>query len=133
MKTLYILRGLPGSGKSTLAERLKVGQEWVYHFEADMWFYDKDGKYNFDATKLREAHLWCQTGVDDKMSSGYDVIVSNTFTTEKELQPYYDAAKNHNYKVVSLVVENRHNGKSIHDVPEETLDKMEKRFTLKLK
>jgi hypothetical protein len=132
MKTLYILRGLPGSGKSTLAKTL-VGKDGC-HFEADMYFYDDDGNYNFDASKLKDAHEWCQDSVFNVLGDRkVDVVVSNTFTTEKELLPYIAPASLFGYKVVSLVVENRHNGKSIHNVPDETLDKMEKRFTLKLK
>ena len=46
-KELYILRGLPGSGKSTLAESLGG-----YHIEADMYFTNDDGEYNFDPSSL---------------------------------------------------------------------------------
>ena len=132
MKTLYLLRGLPGSGKSTLAKTL-VGKKG-YHFEADMYFYDKEGNYNFDPSLLYSAHRWCYINTYHIMSfQKSDVVVSNTFTTEKELEQYLELAETWSYKVVSLVVENRHGNKSIHDVPDETLDKMEKRFSLKLK
>ena len=132
MKTLYLIRGLPGAGKSTLAKTL-VGNEG-FHFEADMYFYDKEGNYNFDVTKLHEAHQRCENNVNQIMNYGKStIVVSNTFTTEKEMKPYMFLAEHYNYKIVSLVVENRHGNKSIHDVPDETLDKMEKRFSLKLK
>jgi hypothetical protein len=36
------------------------------------------------------------------------------------------------YRVFSIVVENRHGGKDIHNVPQDALDAMEKRFQLKL-
>ena len=32
----------------------------------------------------------------------------------------------------SLIVENRHGGKNVHGVPDETLEKMEQRFSIKL-
>jgi predicted kinase len=132
MKTLYLLRGLPGSGKSTLARSLPGDSP--YYFEADMYFYNREGEYNFDPKQLGEAHKWCENNVDHAMSFGkHDVIVSNTLTTAMELKPYLKMAETHGYRVVSLVVENRHGNKSIHDVPDETLDKMEKRFSLKLK
>ena len=50
-KMLYIVRGLPGSGKSTLANALSL--EGLYpHFENDMFWYDDDGNYNWDASKV---------------------------------------------------------------------------------
>lgn len=130
MSTLYILRGLPGAGKSTLAKKI-VNPGMI--FEADMYFIEDDGSYNFDASKLGRAHEWCQGCVNYSMSKGYgDIVVSNTTTTEKEIQPYLDMAAEHNYQVVSLVVENRHGGKSVHDVPEQSLEKMRNRFSVKL-
>lgn len=99
-----------------------------------MYFYDDNGNYNFDADKLYDAHRWCYTNTNHVMSlQKSDVIVSNTFTTEKELKQYLELAETWNYKVVSLVVENRHGGKSIHNVPDKTLEKMEKRFSVKLR
>jgi predicted kinase len=128
MKELFLLRGLPGSGKSTLAKSL--GGE---HFEADMYFV-RDGEYKFDANKLSNAHKWCKVSVEECMNLGYNrVIVSNTFTQEWEMKPYYELAEKYGYKVFSLVVENRHGGINEHNVPEETLSKMENRFQLKLK
>jgi len=60
------------------------------------------------------------------------IVVANTTTTERELQPYMDLARRFNYKVFSVVVENRHGGVNIHNVPEETLVKMKNRFNIKL-
>ena len=60
--TLYIVRGIPGSGKSTLAKTL--GGK---HYEADMFFIDGEGHYNFDFTKIKDAHQWCQGMVKSDM------------------------------------------------------------------
>jgi hypothetical protein len=57
-----------------------------------------------------------------------NVVVSNTLTSESELTPYIELAETYGYMIVSVVVENRHGNKSIHDVPTETLDKMEHRL-----
>ena len=127
MKELYLLRGLPGSGKSTLAKSL--GGK---HFEADMYFV-RDGEYQFDVTKLREAHEWCRSSVGGLMiNEEPKLVVSNTFTQEWEIQPYFDLARTYGYRVYSLIVENRHGGTNEHGVPEDKLEQMKNRFEVKL-
>jgi predicted kinase len=136
MKTLILLRGLPGSGKSTFANYMFSNNI----FEADQYFYDEEGNYNFDASKLHDAHKSCQSRVEQAMGENIlsngkwysEIVLSNTSTTEKELEPYLELAKKYDYQVVSLIVENRHGNKSIHNVPEETLLRMKNRFSIKL-
>jgi hypothetical protein len=60
------------------------------------------------------------------------VTVSNTFTQEWEMLPYFDLAEKHGYRVYSLIVENRHGGVNEHGVPEDKLKLMKKRFEMKL-
>jgi predicted kinase len=134
MKNLYLLRGLPGSGKSTLAEQLGGS-----HFETDKYFIDKDGNYNFDGSKLKEAHKWCQDSVATAMVLNHTIgdnetiVVSNTFTQEWEMKPYMDVAKDWGYRVFTIIVENRHGGVNQHGVPDEKLQQMNDRFEIKLK
>ena len=128
MKTLYIVRGLPGSGKSTFAQSLDCPV-----FEADMFFVNSQGVYNFDFTKIKDAHSWCQEMVEDHMfNQDEKIAVSNTFTQEWEMKPYYDMAKTYGYKVFSVVVENRHGGENVHGVPADKLEVMKNRFEIKL-
>jgi predicted kinase len=127
MKELFLLRGLPGSGKSTLAESLGGS-----HMEADKYF-TYEGKYEFDVTKLKDAHDWCQNAVRVFMENkNKRVVVSNTFTQEWEMQPYFDLAEKHGYRVYSLIVENRHGGVNEHGVPEDKLEIMRARFEISL-
>lgn len=127
MKELFLLRGLPGSGKSTLAESLGGS-----HMEADKYF-TYDGKYEFDVTKLKDAHDWCQNAVRVFMENkSKRVVVSNTFTQEWEMKPYFELAEKHGYKVYSLICENRHGGINEHGVPEDKLKLMKNRFEVKL-
>ena len=127
-KVLYIVRGIPGSGKSTFAKTLG-GQ----HYEADMFFIDEDGNYKFDGTKIKDAHKWCQSFVETDMMLEYPkIVVSNTFTQEWEMKPYMDLAKEHGYKVFTIVVENRHGGNNVHNVPEDKIEQMANRFEIKL-
>lgn len=130
MKTLYLIRGLPGSGKSTFATELAAGLG-CWRFEADM-YHMVDGVYRWKPEKVHASHQWCQQMTQAEMVTGRDVVVSNTFTTEKEMKPYLQLASMLGYRVVSLVVENRHGNTSVHDVPAETIDKMRGRFSVKL-
>jgi predicted kinase len=134
MKSLYLMRGISGSGKSTLAKSLSNPN--TGHIEADMYFVDNEtGEYRFDPTKLKNAHNWCQDVVENWMGEfGYDsIIVSNTFTQEWEMKPYYELAEQYGYTVFSLIVENRHGGVNEHGVPEEKLEQMEIRLRNNIK
>jgi predicted kinase len=127
-KILYIVRGIPGSGKSTFAKTLTEN-----HVEADMYFLDDRSVYVFDATKLKDAHKWCQTIVEEWMESEQEKIaVSNTFTQEWEMETYFEMAKKYDYIVFTIVVENRHNGLNQHSVPEDKIQIMKDRFDIKL-
>jgi predicted kinase len=127
-KRLILVRGISGSGKSTFCMSVWHSETSAW-FEADHYFYNEDGEYNFDASKLNEAHTACQDGVRKAMTQEQEIIyVSNTFTTEEELEPYFEMAKEYDYNVTSLIIENRNNTKSVHDVPEATLQKQEQRL-----
>lgn len=136
MKNLYIIRGLPGSGKSTIAKSL--GKPWQI-FEADQFFM-KNGKYEFDGSKLKDAHNWCKRKVQYWMHPSLvgslffrNIVISNTFTQEWEMRFYQIIAKKYGYKVHTIIVENRHGGVNTHGVPEEKLEQMKERFQIKLK
>ena len=145
MKRLIILRGVSGAGKSTYAKHLVEIYEQAFsaskgyggrvkHVEADQFFYDDLGNYNFDANKLQHAHGWCKSTVQAVMSVGLEVIiVSNTSTTEKELEPYIELAEIFDYEITSLVIENRHGNKDVHAVPENVKQKQAMRLKNNLK
>lgn len=126
MTTLTIVRGLPGSGKSTYAKQLLELDPRSRHLEADMYFIDRYGNYVFNPSHLREAHVWCLDSTASYLISGCSVIVSNTFTTMKEMQPYLDVARRHS--VTLEVIEMRTQYGSIHGVPEATMEKMRNRW-----
>lgn len=123
MNTLLLIRGLPGSGKSTLAkEYVAIGWE---HYEADMYFM-QNGTYNFDASKLHQAHKWCQRKTREALELGKNVVVSNTFTTHKEMKEYKDLAGELGVKLEVLTATGNYN--NVHNVPQDKLDQMKARW-----
>ena len=126
---MFIVRGIPGSGKSTFAEQLAPTAQIC---TADD-FHMKDGKYNWKPENVGKAHAWCQSKAENLMADNVTpVVIANTSTTVKEMQPYYDFAEKYGYQVFSIIVENRHGGMNVHEVPEETLEKMKNRFEIQL-
>lgn len=130
MKNLFLLRGLPGAGKSTLANQLSED-----HFEADMYFTNESGQYLYNPNYIKQAHQWCQNQVlecmeSHKNKSSHSICVSNTFTQEWEMEHYFELAKTYGYRVFTLIVESRHQSGNIHNVPDEIIEKMKKRFSI---
>lgn len=132
MRTMYLLRGVSGSGKSTLAKQLAQLTNGV-SFENDT-FHTQDGVYKYDIARQQAAQDWCYSCVAAHMADGNrDVVVANTNTKEEAFEKYVDLAKRLGYRVVSLVVENRHGNNSIHDVPESIRETQEKDIIASLK
>lgn len=137
-KHLILLRGVPGCGKSTVAEYLAPMGDLDKFLMAPICCADDyfmvDGEYKWSPTKLGWAHAQCQGKCEQAMIDDETrIIVSNTNTTEKEMKAYYEMAEKYGYMVFSLVVENRHGGTDVHNVPDASKDAMVKRFSIKLK
>ena len=116
---LILIRGLPGSGKTTMAKVLAlVGFE---HFEADM-FFKQDGHYRYDASRIRDAHSWCQLMTRQALIKGDKVVVSNTFTQLREMEPYHLMTGN------VRVIEARGTWENQHGVPIEMMERMATRW-----
>lgn len=128
MQSLILVRGLPGSGKSMLADKL-VPTMAQRHYEADQYFM-VDGVYRFDITKIGKAHEWCQNKTKRSLCEGFSVVVSNTFTTARELQPYFDIAKS--MGGVPQVILCQGQWGNTHNVPQDTLERMKARFEFQI-
>ncbi len=86
----------------------------------------RNGEYVFDIETHKRNHASCITLANMAMSRGCDVVVSNTFTTIKEMQPYLDAAKLWGHKV--MVVKMLNDFGSKHNVPGDVIDAMADRW-----
>jgi predicted KAP-like P-loop ATPase len=94
---------------------------------------DENGVYNYDSSKIKQAHFDCQNKCAVKMRNNVSrIVVANTFTEEWEMEPYYEIAKMYNYRVHTVIVENRHGNENIHNVPLDNLNEMKSRFKIKL-
>lgn len=125
MAKLTLIRGLPGSGKSTRAD-LEAGLTGAIHLEADMYYVGVDGVYRFDPNQIHVAHKHCRDACRSLIALGYSVVVSNTFTRINEIQPYKDIA--HGFGADFEVIECTGSYGNIHNVPEETLERMRNRW-----
>ena len=125
--TLYAIRGLPGSGKTSFAKSLNIS-----FYEADQYF-EKFNNNKFDPKLLKKAHQYCYESVKQELERGKSSIVSNTMTTSDEVVEYQNLGKELGVKFVSVIIENRHNGKTIHNVPNSSIENMNKKFDVKLR
>jgi len=118
---LLLIRGLPGSGKTTAALALLHCGQYDMHLEADM-YHMKLGEYVYDTAKASAAHRWCLETTRVMLHIGKRVVVSNTFVTLEDMQPYRDLG------FVTAFHEAKGAWPSTHNVPEVIMDHMRKRW-----
>jgi predicted kinase len=137
MKRMFLVRGVQGSGKSTFARMIASkfgkrlgnvpdGEERCMIVEADEYFINPDGEYEFNANELPDAHRWCQLRAKEGMLKSIIVIVANTFSRNWEMDPYKKMASEYGYDV--NVIECQNNFGSTHNVPEEIVQRTRDRW-----
>jgi uridine kinase len=141
-KVVIITRAVSGSGKSTFANYISsllersvsCGAAENYEICCTDDYFSKSGEYKFDATKLGAAHSYCKSKFEEALKKEIGlVIVANTNTKESDFNFYLEKAKQYKYTIFSLVIENRHGGNNIHNVPLATIAKQEENIKNSLK
>ena len=122
---LILVRGVSGSGKSTY---VKKNFPTYKHFEADMYHYDKNGVYVWKPENLAIAHKWCQDQVRQALTDGYNVVVSNTSTTRKEVQTYVDIVNDLGLVIDCRVIRMTTRFQNVHNVPDEKVAQMQQKL-----
>ena len=131
-KSLLLLRGLPGSGKSTLAEVLSENGKYPV-LAIDQYFTDADGLYVFNHLENHLAYEACEKKTLSAMKKAIEkIILDNTFTLDWEMEPYFKMAKENDYRVFVVTVENYHGSKNIHGISEEQMRKMGEKYRVRL-
>lgn len=123
---LLIVRGLSGSGKSTFANGMIERDAYDVMFEADDFFTDASGNYQYDASKIKDAHKQCFANVEKALKEGKRVIVSNTFTRLWEMEPYVNLAKQIDVPVSITTCTS--NFRNVHNVSDDKIQRMKDQF-----
>ena len=91
------------------------------HFEADM-FFTVDGTYASNPSRIQDPHTWCQRMARQALKEGRRVVVSNTFTRLREMEPYQCMVDRVH------VLEACGRWQNTHGVPAEMVDRMAQRW-----
>lgn len=124
---LYVTDDFIVTHNTTFARTLCDSIPNTCMFAADDYF-EKDGTYRFDPSKLGVAHAECLSNTEQALRAGRSVIVHNTFSSTRELRPYLTLAESLGVRATVLVVENHHGNKDVHSVPQDVRENVAKRL-----
>ena len=137
IKTCVIIRGLSGSGKSTLARNLTSFHKNVSTaiHETDTYFYDSEGNYNIDFSKMGEYHQANFEAFCQSIRDGIHLVIqSNTNTQLWEFNHYVEFATQNGYAISIIDLydggldNNQLHARQVHDFPIEKYDVVRKHY-----
>jgi NEDD4-binding protein 2 len=141
MKKLYIMIGVSGSGKSTKSRELARYHldkgENVYILSADdYWLMLGRGYYNYQASRIGEAHLWNLRRFENAIRDNSDkvIIIDNTNLERRSMKNYAIPAYENGYEVEALAINPLDNHimweRNSHGVAYETICRMRHKYDL---
>jgi predicted kinase len=89
-------------------------------------FFEFEGSYQFNASKLGEAHAWCLKKTKEALDSGQSVVVSNTFSRRWEMAAYIKLAEQLHLPIRTIEMQGK--WPNVHGVPEEAIARMAARW-----
>ncbi len=116
MKILYVVRGPFGTGKTEFARTIteNVVSSWDYYMQYG------ENKWNSKLKPYADKH--CVNQTEMLMDKGVETIaVTSSFSTNCDIDIYYDLAEKFGYKVFCLVMDNRNIEEYKKDVPHEVV------------
>ena len=75
VRQLVVIRGAQGAGKSSTAAVWAnwEGSRW---YEADQYWLDMNGNYDYDPDRIAKAHAWCFDMVEAAVRKGVSRVIS---------------------------------------------------------
>jgi len=127
---VILMSGISGSGKTTY---VKKNYPNAFVCSADS-FFEKNGEYHFDPSKLVQAHSACLLSFVEELQACEEdsiIVVDNTNTTALELAPYVALAQAYECKITLVTMrcdpETAHR-RNKHNVPKEAILSMYNRL-----
>lgn len=134
---VLIIRGLPGSGKTTWARKISK-QTGAVHIEADQYLETPPGVIaDYDYLWTPERSKAANKAAMDRLFQevvikGRDCVVSNTFTTQEEIDNYLARIREwlgeFKDSLVLGIFKATGDFGSVHNVPAEVIEKMKNRW-----
>lgn len=126
---LVLICGAPGAGKTTLADTICMNLSRFVSYEADDFFTSEDGNtYNFDKSKLPDAHAQCRKDCEEALDSNFNCIVSNTSTRTRDIETYKAIAEKHEATFVVIALFEQYPNR--HSVPALVVERMREQMEL---
>jgi len=132
MPKVIVLQGLSGSGKSTIAKKLVEGVNQAVIVSTDQFMVNEAGEYEFDPTKIGEAHGRCFKRFLIALEADWSlIVVDNTNTSVAEIAPYMLAASAFGYEAAILRIEcsvEKAAARNLHGTPLDVVQAMAARI-----
>ena len=109
-RRLIIMQGHSGSGKTTFIK--EIGKDTDSIISTDDYFFDANGEYRFDESKLEENHMKTLTKCINEMQrakrdniDNCTIWLDNTNCKKEDVSPYLPFARFNKFQIIYIRVE----------------------------